>query len=495
MQALKVSWLTLVLLVAMAGTSVAAEYWLSAQTFLKPMPDATNVTMWGFAQCETGFTNCGTPSVPGPELIVPVGDTTLTVNLRNDITGPYLEPISLIIPGQTAIMVPVWNDGSTGNRPPGNTTLRVRSFTHEAATGGGTAVYTWNNVKDGTYLYQSGTHPSLQVQMGLHGPMTKDAAAGQAYTPTLENPNTTYVKDVTLVFSDIDPFLHNAIATGTYGTTGPTSMIDYQPKFFLVNGNAYTGASPLIPAGPVGQRTLLRLLNAGYKDYVPMLLGYHMSVIAEDGKLLPFARQAYAPLLPTGKTMDALFTPTKGGKIPLLERGLNLTNAAASPGGMLTYLYSGPNRGDFNADGNFDILWRNQTTGENRVWLMNGTSLTSIVFLLPESSSGWTIVGTGDFNNDGSTDILWRNILSGSNAVWLMNATTRTGIVFLPLESSPGWTIVGTGDFNNDANTDILWRNQTTGLNAVWLMNGTSRTGIVFLPPELSPGWEIVGPK
>jgi len=31
--------------------------------------------------------------------------------------------------------------------------------------------------------------------------------------------------------------------------------------------------------------------------------------------------------------------------------------------------------------------------------------------------------GTGDYNADNQTDILWRNGASGENAVWLMNGT------------------------------------------------------------------------
>jgi len=37
------------------------------------MPDGTVVTMWGF-----GFTG-GPITVPGPELVVPPGDTTLEI--------------------------------------------------------------------------------------------------------------------------------------------------------------------------------------------------------------------------------------------------------------------------------------------------------------------------------------------------------------------------------------------------------------------------------
>jgi hypothetical protein len=36
---------------------------------------------------------------------------------------------------------------------------------------------------------------------------------------------------------------------------------------------------------------------------------------------------------------------------------------------------------DFNGDGKSDIVLRNYTTGQNALWLMNGTSVTSIVDL------------------------------------------------------------------------------------------------------------------
>ena len=64
-----------------------------------------------------------------------------------------------------------------------------------------------------------------------------------------------------------------------------------------------------------------------------------MTVIAEDGNLYPYSKQQYSLLLPAGKTMDAILVlPAQAGYVPVFDRSLNLTNAAASPGGARVYL-------------------------------------------------------------------------------------------------------------------------------------------------------------
>ena len=134
------------------------------------MPDGVSVPMWGYALTDMTFVP-GTPSVPGPALTVPPGDTVLTIHLKNNLP----EATSIVIPGQVAAMTPVWDNGMSGARP--SASARVRSFTHEALVGGGTADYTWSGVKPGTYLYHSGTHPQVQMQMGLYGAVTGNAVA------------------------------------------------------------------------------------------------------------------------------------------------------------------------------------------------------------------------------------------------------------------------------------------------------------------------------
>jgi len=152
--------------------------------------------------------------------------------------------------------------------------------------------------------------------------------------------------------------------------------------------------------------------------------------------------------------------------------------------------------GDFNGDGKSDILWRNAVTGENAVWLMNGTSLlTGTGFTTAVPGVDWKVAGTGDFNGDGKSDILWRNAATGENAVWLMNGTSllpATG--FTTAVPGVDWNVAGTGDFNGDGKSDILWRNTATGENAVWMMNGTSllpATGFTTAVPGAD--WNVAG--
>jgi hypothetical protein len=149
---------------------------------------------------------------------------------------------------------------------------------------------------------------------------------------------------------------------------------------------------------------------------------------------------------------------------------------------------------DFDGDGETDILWRHKTSGQNAVWLMNGTTWSSTVRLPAVADTNWEIVGSGGFNDDGKTDILWRHKTDGRNSVWVMNGTTWSSTASLPGVADTNWEIGGAGDFNNDGKTDILWRHKTSGQNAVWLMNGTTWSSTVPLPGVADTNWEIVGP-
>jgi len=158
-----------------------------------------------------------------------------------------------------------------------------------------------------------------------------------------------------------------------------------------------------------------------------------------------------------------------------------------------TPLPSPSNRCDFNGDGKTDILWRNKSTGQNIVWLMNGTIYSSYTELLQVADTNWQIVGTGDFNGDGKTDILWRNKSTGQNVVWFMNGATLSSYSWIDTVADTNWQIVGTGDFNGDGKTDILWRNKSTGQDVVWYMNGAAFSSYSWIDTVADTNWQIVG--
>ncbi len=171
---------------------------------------------------------------------------------------------------------------------------------------------------------------------------------------------------------------------------------------------------------------------------------------------------------------------------------------------------------DFNNDGIKDLLWRNIQTGDNRIWKLNSTASGQNPYFNPatdaysissvaKSENGWKIEDATDFNKDGVADILWRNYTSGENSIWIMQSgadynATQTGSI-LTINPQLGWEIEGTADFTGDQIPDILWRNYITGEDAIWRMKIDGSSSKVVLDkgyfitsvdPQL--GWEVAAP-
>jgi len=262
-----------------------------------PMPDGTTVTMWGYG------VNGGAITSPGAPIEVQAGDGILNILLVNNLDVPT----SIMIPGLTmdnADRQPVWDDGTTGARG-ASLTKRVRSLVMETAPNT-SATYNFT-VTPGTYLYQSGTDPSVQVQMGLYGAVYQDFDAGQAYADTGTVPVTSLQYDDAAVFllSEIDPTLHAVVTAGTYGTAAYPSTIEYDPKYFLYNGDA-TSATGTLSGMTAGNDVLVRILNAGLETRTLVLPNLYMNVLAQDGNLQPFVKQKYSVNVQAGKTVDII---------------------------------------------------------------------------------------------------------------------------------------------------------------------------------------------
>lgn len=139
-------------------------------------------------------------------------------------------------------------------------------------------------------------------------------------------------------------------------------------------------------------------------------------------------------------------------------------------------------------------MWRErQITGDNGVWFFNDTTCLGSTYIQGQGDLNWKIVGTGDFNSDGQCDILWRNGFTGQNAIWYMNGTAYVSSASINPCADTNWEIVGTGFFNLDGALDILWRNRANGDNVVWFMSNTAQLGSTYLPGQSDLNWQIVG--
>lgn len=142
-------------------------------------------------------------------------------------------------------------------------------------------------------------------------------------------------------------------------------------------------------------------------------------------------------------------------------------------------------RGDFNADGKSDLLWRNGTTGENAIWKSAQQATRQVLPVVADTQ--WKVAGIADFNADRRADILWRNAATGENAIW--RSGDRNTKQSVSIVTDTAWKVAGTGDFNGDGKDDILWRNAQTGANVVW--RSASKTTRQTLATVADAGWIV----
>ncbi|HWJ34441.1 MAG TPA: hypothetical protein VNR70_04200, partial [Steroidobacteraceae bacterium] len=400
------------------------------------LPDGQFVPMWGYtcgalasgstATCAAAnpavVTTAATTSAPAvmsgwSPIVITVPyvatGTSLTISLTNSLTfGANTVPTSLTIVGQlggglgsggTTSVSPVHSGGgvtwptanpATTSTPPGQKD-RVQSFGTEVAAAGATLVtgqvasgssLVWNNLRPGTYLIESGTHPSIQGPMGLYGILVVTTPAGttpaQAY-PTVAGVAVTapavsqYDADLPLVLSEIDPVQNAAVDTavrtagfsetmvwsgqpGGCGFAGSPTLnqcyppaVNYSPRYYLANGASFdrtqiASSTAQILAAPATATTgnvILRFVNAGLRMHIPAIVNMPMTLIAEDGNPLPGQpRIQNEVFMAAGKTYDVEVKPTQvagaysAATFAFFDRQLSLSTNNQRDGGMQAYI-------------------------------------------------------------------------------------------------------------------------------------------------------------
>ena len=329
------------------------------------LPDGSTVPMWGYicngvtgtalavnptcaalnGAAATTTANTTSATVWSPVIITVPSGQDLVINLTNSLTfGANSVPTSMVIVGQlggglgdttqrttapspdhTNAQVSTWpiKTGATGTAPTQG--ARVQSFSTEVAAGATTSL-TWKAPKAGTYLIESGTHPSIQVPMGLYGILVVTAApttdsptapttetapgtAYPAYTPIVSMPTApvpvAYAAEVPVLMSEIDAKQNSAVnlavntagftetapwsglpggcgnpSSSTYGQCYPPT-VNYSPLYYLFNGVAFdkTNSSRSLfaavpaPTTALTGSVLVRLVNAGLRMHVPSIVG------------------------------------------------------------------------------------------------------------------------------------------------------------------------------------------------------------------------------
>jgi len=279
-------------------------------------PEGNSLYFWGY-----GTAANGTAQYSGPTLIVNQGDH-VTVKLVNNLPVPT----SITFPGQSGVTA---TGGSTG------------LLTQEAATGGGTVTYTFTASKPGTYMYQSGTQPDLQIEMGLVGALIVRPTGFVAGTPSTwkaydqDDDASAFDQEFLFLLSDMDETIHNTVEKQVQ--QGQPISVDMSTRFavyWFMNGrNApdtmLPAGHPSLPGQPYdcfplfhpGERVLLRVIGGGSDEHPLHHHGNHARMIAQDGRLLQSAPGQGADLgnleftVPStpGSTIDTIFSWTGKG--------------------------------------------------------------------------------------------------------------------------------------------------------------------------------------
>lgn len=166
---------------------------------------------------------------------------------------------------------------------------------------------------------------------------------------------------------------------------------------------------------------------------------------------------------------------------------------------------------DFDNDGRRDYLWRHQATGHMMVWYMDDRTLLGTANLNPlfvpsildptVVDLAWKVVGLGDFNGDGDDDILFRNDNSTRLVVWHMDGVNRVSGGYLnpdrPVEYEE-WALTGAWDVDQNGICDVVFRHHTSNALVTWFLDDERNRvcGTYLNPPTLvDANWVQVGPR
>ena len=214
--------------------------------------DGTNVYFRGYSDASN------TLNVPGESIVIQQGDT-VNITLINTLNTSH----NFVIDG-------VVDSG--------------------IVSGGGSKTFSFTAGDPGTYMFYDNANSNYNQLLGLHGAM---AVMPQNSSNELYPGSNTFVKQQFWLFHDIDPTWHDRLRRGRTPNTA------YVPRYFTINGlsgrppGAAGSMDPAIDSmadprsvlrGSIGDRTLVRILNAGLASQSVHTHGNHMEWLSMNGE-------------------------------------------------------------------------------------------------------------------------------------------------------------------------------------------------------------------
>lgn len=171
--------------------------------------------------------------------------------------------------------------------------FKIDGVVNSASVGGsGSTTFSFQVNTPGTFLFYDGyTEPYGRVT-GLHGALVVMPTGS---SNRLYSGSPTFVQQVIWVFNDIDPAFNSSVRTG-----GSPSVSGFRPRHFTINGLSSRPpghpdhGNPAIDAmaasntkihGHVGDRTLIRLLNAGLCTHSVHWHANHVEWLTRNGAI------------------------------------------------------------------------------------------------------------------------------------------------------------------------------------------------------------------
>ncbi len=242
----------------------------------KAQPDGVDVYFKGFSD------SAGTLRVPGAPLIVQEGDT-VEITVVNTLGTTHRFVI----------------DGMADSGPVAGGETRTVSFTAGAP---------------GSYLYYDAENAPYNRLAGLHGGF---AVMPRGSADELYPGSPTFVQQYIWVMTEVDPAWHDRIRRGRVPDT------PYTPRYFTINGRSMRVpghpdyGNPDIDAGyapdtrlsgSIGERALVRILNAGLAMHSVHFHANHVEWLARNREIRPDVWLKDTLFLPNGMgSLDVIF--------------------------------------------------------------------------------------------------------------------------------------------------------------------------------------------